>query len=102
MFSTLDDAKKGLQMIHKVAPDAEMQNAEDGLFQQFVYDKPDPDIRARTVHGKAGNLAIWEFPSDILDRHDNPQIFIDKYPKSDNPILQCRAVSPNDGELYWS
>jgi hypothetical protein len=101
MFATLDNAKKGLQMIHKVAPDAQMKDATEGAYSQFVYDSKEPDIRARIAHGTVGKLAIEEFPSDILDRNETPQMFVDHYQKGQEHVLKCREATPEIGELYW-
>src|SRR5215475_11068850 len=94
MFSTLEDAEKGLEMIRTVVSDAQMRDATEGSYSQFVYDDDDPDVRARLAYGKVGQLAILEFPAWILDRSKEPQMFIDHYQRGQTPVLKCREATP--------
>lgn len=108
MFSTLADAQIGLEMIQSVCPDAQMRDATEGQYSQFVYFDPNPDIRARLVSGTVFQgdgqppLAILEFPSAIYDAFQNPRPFIDAYAPGMPHYLRVRAATPEIGELYWA
>lgn len=101
-FSDLVDAQAGLDMIRQVVPNAQMKDATEGQYAQYVYFDPKSSIRCRLVYGKIGELAILEYPSDIFDRSHIPQPFVDSYSAGQTPVLKCRAVAPELGELYWA
>jgi hypothetical protein len=106
MFSTRADAKRGLEMIQTVVPDAAMRDETEGQYAQFHYEDSDPDIRVRGVHGtvvlKGETLRIQEYPSDILDRSRKPQPVVDKYSEGQPHHLAVSQISSDLGQLYWS
>lgn len=106
MFAPLADAQVGLEMIRSVVPNAEMKDATEGQYSQFVYFYENPDIRARVVTGTVEaygqTLRIEEYPSDIFDRYYQPQFFIDKYALGQPHSLQVGVAASGIGQLYWS
>lgn len=106
-FSTLADAEQGLTMILTIARGVEMEQATDGMYSQYVYKDRNPDICCRlasgTVHQSGKQpLNIQEYPSEIFDASTTPRPFIDSYTQGQTPVLKCRAVATNIGELYWA
>ena len=91
-----------LDMIKQVVPNAQMKDATEGQYAQYVYFNPSSTIRCRLVSGKVGELSILEYPSDIYDRSHVPQPFVDTYQPGQTPVLKCAAVAPEVGQLYWA
>ena len=110
MFSTQEDADKGLGMIDAICDNTEMVDAETlgGMYEQYLYT---PEAVAATVHCRVVNatardedgvMKICEYPSDILDRDQVPMAMIDKYTAGQPHVLKVQRLTATLGQLYWS